>query len=273
MQRMVWAVLIAFAAVLAAGPWAIRELRKLKFGQNVYELAPESHRQKQGTPTMGGLLFALVTLALLAVMFKVFAAPYYSLVEWFMETSVVETQPKDLFDEAAQTLTNTENDRTAQEEPEQETIPLSSIIYPSKGDRYGRITIAGTTVDAPVYYGDTNSILNRGVGTYVDSSGAGIPGESKTILMAGHNNTFFTDLQHAEVGATVTITTHYGVYTYEVTEMKVMDYQDETSYDFSRTDENLILYTCYPFDALGFTPNRYFVYAKYVSGPVLDKNS
>ena len=69
------------------------------------------------------LLFALVTLALLAVMFKVFAAPYYSLVEWFMETSVVETQPKDLFDEAAQTLTNTENDRTAQEEPEQETIP------------------------------------------------------------------------------------------------------------------------------------------------------
>ena len=35
------------------------------------------------------LLFALV------VMFKVFAAPYYSLVEWFMETSVVETQPKD----------------------------------------------------------------------------------------------------------------------------------------------------------------------------------
>lgn len=138
------------------------------------------------------LLFALVTLALLVVMFKVFAAPYYSLVEWFMETSVVETQPKDLFDEAAQTLTNTENDRTAQEEPEQETIPLSSITYPSKGDRYGRITIAGTTVDAPVYYGDTNSILNQGVGTYVDSSGAGIPGESKTILMAGHNNTFLT---------------------------------------------------------------------------------
>lgn len=138
------------------------------------------------------LLFALVTLALLAVMFKVFAAPYYSLVEWFMETSVVETQPKDLFDEAAQTLTNTENDRTAQEETEQETIPLSSITYPSKGDRYGRITIAGTTVDAPVYYGDTNSILNQGVGTYVDSSGAGIPGESKTILMAGHNNTFLT---------------------------------------------------------------------------------
>ena len=27
-------------------------------------------------------------------------------------------------------------------------------------------------------------------------------------------------------GATVTITTHYGVYTYEVTETKILDYQD-----------------------------------------------
>ena len=35
-------------------------------------------------------------------------------------------------------------------------------------------------------------------------------------------------------------------------------------------NENLILYTCYPFDALGFTPNRYFVYASYTSGPELD---
>ena len=95
----------------------------------------------------------------------------------------------------------------------------------------------------------------------------------KTILLAGHNNTFFNDLQHAEADATVTITTHYGVYTYEVTGTEILDYQDETAYDFTRTDENLILYTCYPFDALGFTPNRFFVYAKYVSGPVLDANS
>ena len=91
------------------------------------------------------LLFALVTLALLAVMFKVFAAPYYSLVEWFMETSVVETQPKDLFDEAAQTLTNTENDQTAQEEPEQETIPLSSITYQQGGPLVAALPLRATS--------------------------------------------------------------------------------------------------------------------------------
>lgn len=61
MQRMVWAVLLSFAAVLALGPFSIRILRRLKFGQNVYELAPESHQLKQGTPTMGGLVFFAVT--------------------------------------------------------------------------------------------------------------------------------------------------------------------------------------------------------------------
>ena len=104
----------------------------------------------------------------------------------------------------------------------------------------------------------------------MDSSGAGIPGESKTILMAGHNNTFFNDLQSVEVGDVVTIETHYGTYTYTVERCEVRDYQDTTTYDFTRTDENLILYTCYPFDALGFTPNRYFIYASYTSGPELD---
>ena len=104
-------------------------------------------------------------------------------------------------------------------------------------------------------------------------SRAGIPGESKTILLAGHNNTFFNDLQSVEAGDVVTIETHYGTYTYTVEECKVLEYNDTSAYDFTRTDENLILYTCYPFDALGFTSQRYFVYASYTSGPMLDADN
>jgi sortase A len=33
------------------------------------------------------------------------------------------------------------------------------------------------------------------------------------------------------------------------------------------------MYTCYPFDELGLTDQRFFVYAKYVSGPQIDKTS
>jgi len=64
---MIWAVLLSFAAVLALGPWAIRALQRLNLGQNIYEYAPEAHKVKQGTPTMGGLLFALVACVVAAV--------------------------------------------------------------------------------------------------------------------------------------------------------------------------------------------------------------
>ena len=217
------------------------------------------------------LVFVILTAAAGVLAFRQFAAPYQTLLSWFTSTKV-DAQPQDLFAGIADTIkTGTASGEGGGAQPE--SIPLSSITYPAAGDRYGEITISDTTVSAPLYYGDTNKILNQGVGTYADNSGAGIPGEGKTILLAGHNNTFFNDLQHVEEGAIVTIETHYGTYTYEVTEMKTANYSDTTTYDFSREDENLILYTCYPFNALGFTSERYFVYAKFVSGPTLDANS
>ena len=157
--------------------------------------------------------------------------------------------------------------RTAQPD----RLPLSSVTYPSEGGLPRDDHDSGTNGRPGLLRRHEQNLKRRR--RHLDDSRVGIPGEGKTILLAGHNNTFFNDLQHAEAGATVTITTHYGVYTYEVTGTEILDYQDETAYDFTRTDENLILYTCYPFDALGFTPNRFFVYAKYVSGPVLDANS
>lgn len=41
---------------LAFGPWVIRRLTELKIGQAVRSYGPESHLQKNGTPTMGGVL-------------------------------------------------------------------------------------------------------------------------------------------------------------------------------------------------------------------------
>jgi phospho-N-acetylmuramoyl-pentapeptide-transferase len=54
---MIGAALIALAAALLTGPGLIRYLKKLHFGQTIYELGP-SHQQKQGTPVMGGLMMA-----------------------------------------------------------------------------------------------------------------------------------------------------------------------------------------------------------------------
>ncbi len=54
-----FAFLVAFLAALLLGPPVIEGLRVLKFGQNINYDAPARHLQKQGTPTMGGVLMVL----------------------------------------------------------------------------------------------------------------------------------------------------------------------------------------------------------------------
>ncbi|KKB42270.1 phospho-N-acetylmuramoyl-pentapeptide-transferase [Bacillus thermotolerans] len=48
---------IAFFITVVLAPLFIPFLRRLKFGQSIREEGPESHQQKSGTPTMGGLVF------------------------------------------------------------------------------------------------------------------------------------------------------------------------------------------------------------------------
>ena len=61
------AAALAAVLVLAAGPFVIPELHKLKFGQSIREEGPKSHQAKSGTPTMGGvMIIAAITLATLA---------------------------------------------------------------------------------------------------------------------------------------------------------------------------------------------------------------
>ena len=57
MYRMIGSMLLSLAVALAIGPGLIAYLKKLHFGQTIYELGP-SHQQKQGTPVMGGLMMA-----------------------------------------------------------------------------------------------------------------------------------------------------------------------------------------------------------------------
>ncbi len=60
-------LLMAFAVCAVLGPVLIPWLRKLKFGQQILEIGPNWHKNKSGTPTMGGIMFiAGVTVAVAA---------------------------------------------------------------------------------------------------------------------------------------------------------------------------------------------------------------
>ena len=66
-----WIVLtvaVVSAAVTACmGCWLVPLLKKLKYGQTILELGPKWHEKKQGTPTMGGLMFYIgITAAFIA---------------------------------------------------------------------------------------------------------------------------------------------------------------------------------------------------------------
>lgn len=50
---------IAFIVMLLISPKGIEILHRLKFGQEVRDDGPEAHLKKQGTPTMGGILFLI----------------------------------------------------------------------------------------------------------------------------------------------------------------------------------------------------------------------
>jgi phospho-N-acetylmuramoyl-pentapeptide-transferase len=54
--RATMASLTALLLSLIAGPWLIKQFRNHQIGQTVRELGPQSHRQKTGTPTMGGIM-------------------------------------------------------------------------------------------------------------------------------------------------------------------------------------------------------------------------
>ena len=56
-QIILFAFAISLAVCLVIGPVLIPALQRLKFGQSVRDDGPERHLKKQGTPTMGGVMF------------------------------------------------------------------------------------------------------------------------------------------------------------------------------------------------------------------------
>lgn len=58
--------LVAFAVTVLSGFWLVPYLRRLKYGQTILDIGPSWHKDKEGTPTMGGLMFILgITVAVM----------------------------------------------------------------------------------------------------------------------------------------------------------------------------------------------------------------
>lgn len=67
MMLIIAAAVSAFLISAAIGRFLVPMLRALKAGQSIKEIGPNWHMSKQGTPTMGGIMFIVATLAAVVI--------------------------------------------------------------------------------------------------------------------------------------------------------------------------------------------------------------
>ena len=66
-MEMIFACVLSFVVSAVVGKFLVPYLRRLKAGQSIREDGPTWHMSKQGTPTMGGLMFIAGTGAAILV--------------------------------------------------------------------------------------------------------------------------------------------------------------------------------------------------------------
>ena len=161
-----------------------------------------------------------------------------------------------------------ENGETVAPAEEKELyISIQDVDLPEAGVQYAHVSCERIGLDAPVYWDDTYEILRYGVGQYM---GSYLPGFGGTVLLSGHNTTYFLPLADIQEGDIITLDTNYCTYEYEVVKTEVMQERDLgklLDVMLSTEGENLIMYTCWPFDGyLGRKYERFTVFGSRVSG-------
>lgn len=132
--------------------------------------------------------------------------------------------------------------------------------YPEYGTQYATIEIPKIDVNLPVYYGDTLEILKKGVG---HSSGSYFPGEGGSIIYMGHNSKrMFRRFSELQIGNEIIVKTTYGEYKYKIYDMQIINETEVDKLPIQKDKEILMVYTCYPFNNIGYATQRYVVYAE-----------
>jgi len=202
------------------------------------------------------ILFAILSFFIIGALFNLVFndAPLYENVFTYKASEPTYNIPANI---GFKLSTNTSNN----------PLNLGDITFPHYGQTYGSIEIPSVKINCPLIYGDDPLSLSKGACQYI---GSFIPGYNGTSLISGHNNRVFRYLKNVMNGDLIKISTSYGVYVFKVTNTAIISKSDPTAYDLSAKVPNLILYTCYKESVLiSDVTMRYYVYASYISGPLL----
>lgn len=152
----------------------------------------------------------------------------------------------------------------ANEQVKDGSLYYGEVRFPEEGGQLGELICESVDMTVPLYYGDTQEILEKGAGVYAAGS---MPGEAGTILAGAHDSTYFSELEKIKVSDIITVKTTYGVFEYRVFDIQIVDMSCE-AWENQAAGEQLALYTCYPFGGTDeVRTQRYFVWAEKISGP------
>ena len=122
---------------------------------------------------------------LFGLKFFITAQSYTSLI--FNENSTVENMAEDNQYKRSNALPMVGKTKSDKDDSKEH-----KIIYPYYGDLYAHLTISNDKVnvkDSPVYWGDSDDLLDKGI---VQSNYSAYIGTTGRVVLAAHNHTFFT---------------------------------------------------------------------------------
>lgn len=151
-------------------------------------------------------------------------------------------------------------ERLGKEGDGDEDFSPKTVIWnerPQQGEQFGYLQIPRLKVKIPLISGVGDEELKKGIGHHRESV---LPGEADNSVFAGHRETALKDAGKIKEGDQLVVITNQGTFTYTVKKVWVTDAEDR-SVIVSHGAPKLTLYTCYPFDMIGYAPERYIIQA------------
>lgn len=140
----------------------------------------------------------------------------------------------------------------------------NEVLYPVRpkaGENIGELIIPKLGASLPIFHGTDEEELEKGVGHYSKSV---LPGENDNSVLSGHRDTVFRKLGEVGKGDLLVVETEAGTFTYKVKNVRIVDKNDRTVI-VPKPRATLTVSTCYPFDFIGSSPERYILVANLVS--------
>lgn len=140
---------------------------------------------------------------------------------------------------------------------------LTTSVQQESGKKTADLLIPEIGQKYSVYWGADEETLEKGIGLYV-SDLTTVPGGNGHTVLSGHRDTVFTGLGELEEKDDLMVEYNGETFVYEITDIWIT-HEDDRTVIVEKDQSTLTLTTCYPFDFIGYAPDRYIVQAELVS--------